>query len=130
MHLAYEIEQMVDAALRITAAVDLPTRNALLESTLLHARALIEFLLGSGRSTDILAFVIWMRALPPVPRQSLRCSPTPAVDHRHSPTFAQVSSEVARDDAGQRAACRGLIILRSLVRSQPGPPCSPLLLTA
>jgi hypothetical protein len=55
MHIAYELDQMVDAAVRITRAEDSPTQNALLESTLLHARALIELLLGTGKPNDIRA---------------------------------------------------------------------------
>src|SRR5262245_4803477 len=44
---------MVGAALRIDSAADAVIHNALLESTLLHARSLTDFLLNGGRSTDI-----------------------------------------------------------------------------
>src|SRR5437764_14269800 len=52
----YESTQMVESALRLpTADEDAVAKNAYLESCLLHARALIEFLLGNGRATDIRA---------------------------------------------------------------------------
>jgi hypothetical protein len=50
---AYEVEQMADAALAIDAALTVPIHHALLESTLLHARALIEFLLNGKEKRDI-----------------------------------------------------------------------------
>lgn len=50
---AYEVEQMADAALAIDAASTVPIHHALLESTLLHGRALIEFLLNSKEKRDI-----------------------------------------------------------------------------
>jgi hypothetical protein len=53
LHVAYEVGQMVGAAIRIDSAPDDVTHNALLESTLLHARSLIDFLLNGGRKTDI-----------------------------------------------------------------------------
>jgi hypothetical protein len=56
LHVAFEIRQMVGAALLIDSTDDVVTDNALLESTLLHARALIEFLLNIGhRPTDVTA---------------------------------------------------------------------------
>jgi hypothetical protein len=52
----YELRQLADAALRIDSASDVVTKNALLESTLLHARVLIEFLIGrDGNGKDIRA---------------------------------------------------------------------------
>jgi hypothetical protein len=44
LHVGYELRQMAGAALRIDSATDGTTHDALLESTLLHARNLLEFL--------------------------------------------------------------------------------------
>jgi hypothetical protein len=50
---AYEVEQVTDAALTIDADSTLPIHYALLDSTLLHGRALIEFLLNGTEKRDI-----------------------------------------------------------------------------
>jgi hypothetical protein len=50
---AYEVWMLQSTADRIFCGpVDLPTRNALLESFLIHARALIDFFSGKGAQSD------------------------------------------------------------------------------
>jgi hypothetical protein len=60
-HVGYELRQMAGAAIRIDNAPDEATHDSHLESTLLHARNLIEFLIGAqigrGRTTDVRAQV-------------------------------------------------------------------------
>jgi hypothetical protein len=54
-HVSYELTQMVDVTLLLPETTYPPVTNALLESVLLHARGLIEFVLNVGRDTDIRA---------------------------------------------------------------------------
>jgi hypothetical protein len=54
-HVSYELTQMVDVAQLLPKITNPPVTNALLESVLLHARGLIEFVLDTGRESDIRA---------------------------------------------------------------------------
>ena len=49
-HVGYQLRQMAGAAIRIDNAPDEATHDSHLESTVLHARNLIEFLIGAHRS--------------------------------------------------------------------------------
>jgi hypothetical protein len=75
LHVGYELRQMAGAALRIDSATDEVTHFALLESTLLHARNLLEFLgvrdRDSGMDVRATEFVSdW--SLDPKARRELR----------------------------------------------------------
>jgi hypothetical protein len=71
-HLAYELEQLVDAATRLPWAMDLVVDRALFESFAIHARCVAEFFLHSDDqdlrpSHYVDDFVGWRRGNPPAP---------------------------------------------------------------
>lgn len=53
LHVGYELDSMVQMALRIGTNTDAVIENALVEATLLHGRNLIIFLVGPYRGDDI-----------------------------------------------------------------------------
>jgi hypothetical protein len=96
LHVAYELRQMSGAALRIDSAPDEITHFALLESTLVHARTLIEFLTGTD-NRDIRAEQLcpgWQ--IDPTDREALRLRREGINKHLAHLSWARVTDMPAR----------------------------------